>query len=98
MLNEARSIQVNTNRRIQYILSIGTSKVELKGFRDNTNKVIDTLKHIIIDINKAHIRFLNTVKYNSLNSRYFRFEVKHGLGIVKIDEYKKVYIIEDTME
>jgi len=98
LMEEARSIWLDADRRIQCVLSIGTGRVELKGFGDDANQVIETFKGIATDTEQAHFRFLNAVKYNGLESRYFRFEVDRGLGTVEMDEHEKCDVIEDATE
>jgi len=92
---EARSIWLDADRRVQCIVSIGTGRVELKGFGDDANQVIATLKDITTDTEQAHFRFLNAVKYKGLKRR---FEVDRGLGTVAKDEHQKFDVIEDATE
>ncbi|KAH0538896.1 hypothetical protein FGG08_004552 [Glutinoglossum americanum] len=98
VLDEARNIWPDAISRIQSIVSIGTGRADLKGFGDNVNEVIETLKSIATETENTEKRFFKSHKLIGLEGRYFRFNVEQGLGDVQLDEHEKTPEIEEASE
>ncbi|KAI1120636.1 hypothetical protein F5Y10DRAFT_289506 [Nemania abortiva] len=96
VLDEAKSIWPNALSRIQCILSIGTGKLDLKGFGNNLPKLVGTLKAIATETNRTEAQFFSIHSDLGLAGRYFRFNVDQGLGDVRLDEHDKAGIIEEA--
>ncbi|KAI9854271.1 MAG: hypothetical protein M1813_001311 [Trichoglossum hirsutum] len=95
VLEEAKSIWTNAISRIQCVVSIGTGLPNFKKFGDDAKEVVETLVAISTETEDTERRFLQS--HESLNGRYFRYNVDKGLGEVGLDEHNEVdWIIRAT--
>jgi predicted acylesterase/phospholipase RssA len=89
VLEEAKSIWPDAIRRIQCIVSIGTGVPDLRDFGDNLKEVAHTLKDISTQTERTEERFFKLYADLGLGGRYFRYNVREGLGGVGLDEHSE---------
>lgn len=75
-------------RQIGCIVSIGTGVPESNDVGRNIQKLVQTLKEISVDTEKVarEVKEEMRLKYPNFDT-YFRFNVQHGLGQVKLEEW-----------
>jgi predicted acylesterase/phospholipase RssA len=75
--------------KVQCLVSIGTGVPSLKPFQDDAFHIFDTLLTIATETEETAEKFRRDKSYLDSSSRYFRFNVIHGLEDIGLEESKK---------
>lgn len=96
--NEAQDIFGQSRADNAILVSIGTGRGPLKPFQGNLKNIVEAMKKLMTDSQKAHDDFSNS--HHSMVDRnlFFRFNVYPGLEDVGLHEYAQVDKIESATE
>ena len=96
--DEAQDIfgQARTDNAI--LVSIGTGRGPLKPFRGNLKNIVEAMKKLVTDSQKAHDDFSNSHRSMVERNLFVRFNVYPGLEDIGLHEYAQVEKIEGATQ
>jgi hypothetical protein len=96
--DEAQDIFGQSRADNAILVSIGTGRGPLKPFRGNLKNIVDAMKKLVTDSQKAHDDFSNSPRNMVDRNLFVRFNVYPGLEDVDLHEYAQAEKIEGATQ